>query len=111
MKENDQRLNALLRQWREVEPKANFEANVRRRIRLAQPEEPERVTLADWLRRLLSQPVFSMVAATVIAVFAGVWGGVRSVRKPVTAPQAELGFLGRGTLSGSYVTAVSEGAR
>ena len=95
MKENDQRLNALLRQWREVEPKANFEANVRRRIRLAQPEEPERVTLAEWLRRLLSQPAFSMVTATVIAVFVGVWGGVRSVPKPVTTAQTEFGLHSR----------------
>src|ERR1041384_7365451 len=103
MNETDERLRLLLKQWSEIDPPANFEANVRRRIRLAQSERAGHVALAEWLRR----PAFSVAAATVIAVFVGVWSGVQSVPKPVTAARTELGFLGHGTLAGSYVTAIT----
>lgn len=100
MSQNDEKLKALLQHWREIEPPANFEANVWRRIRLAQTEQPERITLTEWLRRLIWQPAFSVGVA--VAVVIGVWGGMRSAPPSTATDYAEVGFLSPGTLAGSY---------
>ena len=103
MKPNDDKLRALLQQWRDIEPKGNFEANVWRQIRTAAAEHPERVSLIEAMGRLLWQPGWSMAAALLVAVMVGVWGGVtfRSPRMDTT--RAELQFLAPGTLAGSYL--------
>jgi anti-sigma factor RsiW len=87
MNENDAKLKALLRHWREIEPPANFEANVRRRIRLAEAEAP------PWL---LWRPAFAMAVAASIVI--GVTGGVLSARQT----RGELQFMSAGTLAGGY---------
>jgi hypothetical protein len=111
MNGNDDKLKALLKQWRDIEPKANFEANVWRRIRLTEAEQPESVTIVEWLQRLLWQPAFSVVAAVAIALAVGAWGGVRSAPQRPNRQQSELGFLSPGTLAGSYAQLTMRGVR
>ena len=103
MNQNDDKLKAWLQQWRDIEPKGNFEANVWRQIRTAAAERPERVSLVEAIGRLLWQPEWSMAVALLVAVAVGVWGGVafRSPRTDTT--KAELQFLAPGTLAGSYL--------
>ena len=87
---NDSDLSKLLRQWRDIEPPGNFEANVRRRIRLATPE-PKPI----WLWR----PVFAAVA---LSILIGASAGILSSR-----PQrAEMEFMSAGTLAGGYTRGV-----
>ena len=49
MNQNDDKLSALLKQWREIEPRGNFEANVWRQIRTA--AEPAIETSTGLTRR------------------------------------------------------------
>ena len=58
MNQDDDKLRGLLEQWRDIEPAGNFEANVRRRIRLA-AIEPQRT---PWLAVLLWRPAFVTAA-------------------------------------------------
>jgi hypothetical protein len=83
---NDSDLSKLLRKWRDVEPAGNFEANVRRRIRLATPE-PKSI----WLWR----PAFAAVALSIVI---GASAGILSFNRQ----HAEMDFMSAGTLAGSY---------
>jgi hypothetical protein len=83
---NDFDLQRLLRRWRDIEPAGSFEANVRRRIRLATPE-PKRI----WLWR----PAFAAVALSIVI---GALAGVFSFRQQ----PAEMKFMSAGTLAGNY---------
>ena len=103
MNQDDDKLRALLRQWRDIEPRGNFEANVWRQIRTAAAERRERVGLIEAMGRLLWQPAWSVAAALVVAVVVGVWGGVESAPRQTDTSKAELQFLASGTLSGSYL--------
>jgi hypothetical protein len=94
---NDERLRALLRRWRDVEPPANFETNVRRRIRLATAE----ASRARWLWR----PAFAMAIAA--SVIFGVTGGVLSSNRP----RSEMQFMSAGTLTGGYARLTTEGRK
>src|ERR1051325_3290894 len=53
MNQHNDKLRALLRQWREIEPRGNFEASVWRRIRTAAAEQRERLSLVEVMERLL----------------------------------------------------------
>ena len=97
---NDDPLHRLLQQWREIEPSNQFEAGVRRRIRLVPPERTP--AFADWLRRWLPQPAFAWTAAAIAGVVIGATSGLVSV--PPAAPPAEVRFLAPETLAGSYLT-------
>ena len=88
-------LHQLLKQWNDIEPAGNFEANVWRRIRLAQPAPAP--ALADWLRAWLPRPVLALAAAVVAGVIIGAWSGLFSVP---TRSTEQLSFLGRDTLAG-----------
>ncbi len=110
MNQNDDKLRALLRQWRDIEPQGNFEANVWRRIRVA-ADRPERVGLIDVMGRLLWQPAWSVAAALFVAALVGVWGGVASISRPADTSQAELQFLAPGTLAGSYLQGAAKALR
>ncbi len=103
MNQNDDKLRALLRRWRDIEPRGNFEANVWRQIRTAAAERRERVSLIEVIGRLVWQPAWSVAAAVVVAVAVGVWGGVESAPRQTDTSKAELQFLASGTLSGSYL--------
>ena len=93
MKQSDDRLSALLKQWRDIEPAGNFEANVWRQIRTAAEPAVETVNWIDVIGRLLWQPAWSVVAAMVVAVIAGVWGGIASVPRQIDRPTAEGRYL------------------
>lgn len=109
MKQDDEKLSALLKQWRDIEPPTNFEANVWRQIRVAATSPA--VDTANWIDligRLLWQPAWSVVAIVVVALVVGVWGGVASVPRQTVGPTAELRFLSSGTLAGSYAQMTSK---
>ena len=103
MNQNEDKLRALLKQWRDIEPRGNFEANVWRRIRIAAAEHIERVSLVEAMGRLLSRPAWSVAATLAVALVVGVWGGVASVSRRADTSRAELQFLSSGTLAGSYL--------
>lgn len=94
MTQNDEKLRALLRQWQDIEPPTNFEAQVRRRIRTERVVPARRL---DWSLRLLWQPAF---AAILFGIAVGLWGGIR-----FPATHRELGFMSDGTLTGGYLRA------
>jgi hypothetical protein len=111
MNQNDDKLSALLKQWRDVEPPTNFEANVWRQIRVAAAPAVETVNWIDLIGRLLWQPAWSVVAAMVVALIVGVWGGIASVPRQTNTPTAELQFLSSGTLAGGYAQMLSKEGR
>ena len=106
MNHNDDKLSARLRQWRDIEPAGNFEANVRRRIRLA--VEPPR---QSWLTGLLWRPAFAVAAAAVVSVAIGSSAGVMTAAKSARSTRGELRFMSAGTLAGGYAKLASERAR
>jgi hypothetical protein len=103
MNQNDDKLSALLKQWRDIEPRGDFEANVWRQIRVADGKRSERTSLVEAMGRLLWQPAWSVCAALVVALLLGVWGGIASASRRADTSQAELQFLAPGTLAGRYV--------
>jgi hypothetical protein len=112
MKPNDDKFSTLLKKWRDVEPRADFEANVWRRIRATgQSEQIERVRLIDLIGRLLWQPAWSVAAALVVALVVGIWGGVASVPHQADTSKSELQFLSSGTLAGSYLQMAAKESR
>ena len=111
MKPTDERLGVLFKQWRDIEPRADFEASVWRRIRTSRAEPAERGNLIEVIGRLLWQPAWSVAAALVIAVMVGAWGGIASALRRTDSAKAELQFLSSGTLTGSYLQMASKGTR
>ena len=111
MSQNDDKLSALLKQWRDIEPPGNLEANVWRQIRVAAEPAVDTVNWIDVIGRLLWQPAWSVVAAMAVAVIIGVWGGIASVPRQIDRPKAELRFFSSGTLVGSYAQMTSKGAQ
>ena len=103
MNQHDDKLRALLRRWRDIEPRGHFEANVWRQIRMSAAERRERVSLVEAMERLLRRPAWSVSAALMVAVVVGIWGGVASAPRQTDASKAELQFLASGTLAGSYL--------
>jgi hypothetical protein len=102
---NDDKLRALLKQWRDIEPAGNFEANVRRRIRLA-ATVPARTS---WRVELLWRPAFATAAALVLSVVIGAWAGMTTVNRQQV--RAELQFMSAGTLAGGYARLTLEERR
>jgi len=112
MNDNDDKLRALLRRWRDIEPRANFEANVWRRIRLAQTEEPGRVSIIQLLlRQWLRQPAVSIAAAVVLSLALGTSLGILTTPRTARAERQELGFLAPGSLAGGYLRVTTERAQ
>jgi hypothetical protein len=100
MSQHDEKLKALLQQWRDIEPPPAFEANVWQRIRSAQLTQSERMPVIAWIWQAIRQPAFSMGVS--VAVVIGAMTGFHSAPPPTTTMYAEMGFLSPGTLSGSY---------
>jgi len=90
---NDPKLDQLLCQWRDIEPRGDFDECVRRRIRQAETI-PARNGWLDWLR----QPALATVAAVVIGLMAGAIGGLQPTPRPIN----ELQFMAPTTLAGAY---------
>ena len=91
---NDPKLNQLLRQHQDIEPRGDFDDCVRRRIRQTEAT-PAWVGWLDWLR----QPAFATVAAMLIGLLVGTIGGLRSASRPTN----ELAFMAPTTLAGAYL--------
>jgi hypothetical protein len=107
MNDHDNKLRAVLRQWRDIEAPDNFEANVWRRIRLAQPTPAP--SWAELLRRWVTQPSFALTAATIMAVVIGSTAGVLTTRQP--GADKEMGLFSAGTLAGGYTKLMTRGDR
>ena len=108
---NDDQLRDLLKHWKDVEPKASFESNVWRRIRLAEAEETERTTIAERLWRSVTQPAWAMATAVIVSVIIGSSTGVVTSRPRASVTRGELQFLGAGTLAGGYSKLATGGTR
>ena len=111
MKQNQDQLKVLLRQWRNVEPPAGFEANVWRRIRAGRAEQIDGLSWIDLIGRLLWQPAWSLAVALALALAMGIWGGIASVPHRSDSSKAELQFLAPGTLAGSYLEMATKETR
>lgn len=102
MNQQDDRLRARLREWRAIEPKAGFEAEVWRRI-AAQPQLTWFQTLSLWLA---APPVWGRAAAVALAMAAGAclaqWSATATQPSPLFAQQ---------TVAGSYLALLHGGVR
>lgn len=94
---NDPKLDQLFRQWRDVEPRGNFDECVQRRLRQAAPVPVQR----RWLT-WFGQPALATVAAVMIGLTAGAIGGMQAAPRPVN----ELQFMAPTTLAGAYLNMV-----
>ena len=104
MNGNYDKLHSLLKRWRDIEPRANFEDGVWRRIRASRSEQGNSISWIDLIARVVRQPSWSAAAALVLALAVGIWGGIVSVpHRADTSSKAELQFLAPGTLAGSYL--------
>jgi hypothetical protein len=103
MNPEDEKLRAIFKQWRDIEPRADFEAAVRRRIRLAQAREPVPTGLAGWLGAWARPPAWAAAVALVASVILGASVGVLTAPRPASAAFHELQFMSPGTLAGGYV--------
>lgn len=100
MNNQDDQLHRLLQHWRDIEPSSNFEAQVWNRIKVGTDRRAVRPpSVADCLRDLLPQPVFTLTAATVAGVMIGLASGLFSV--PPGPSTEQLGFLAPHTLAGA----------
>ncbi len=110
MNQHDEKLRNLLRQWPGIEPKANFEADVWRRIRRAGSAQPERIGLIDLIQQWLWRPALAVTTAAIVSLAIGISGGLLAASR--TAPvHNEMTFMSAGTLSGGYVHLAGERGR
>ncbi len=95
----DTPLSALLRQWRPAEPRADFHAQVWRRLRNASAPESARWPMV--LRR---------VWVNAAAAAAGILVGTGLAFAPGRAPRTEVApLLGTQTLAGAYLAVTAGG--
>ena len=111
MNPHDDKLSALLKQWRSIEPTASFESDVWRRIRLAQTTEPARGSLLDLLGQLWHRPALAISTAAIASVLLGVSAGLLTTSRATPIARSEMQFLSAGTLAGGYVQLAAERAR
>ena len=98
MNNHDDQLHRLLRQCRDIEVPGDFDANVRRRIRLAQTEGAGVPWLA-WLWR----PAFSLPVTLAVGLLIGLAGAMfASPQRPPTS-RSELTFMAPTTLAGAVL--------
>ena len=109
--EGDERMSALLHEWRAIEPRDNFEAAVWRRVRTASLPEPVGASVSGILRDwLLPRTVWVSAVAAAAAILVGTWAGL-SVPAAGIGGRAVEPLLHPQTLAGSYLTMVTGGAR
>jgi hypothetical protein len=99
MNPNDDKLKQLLGQWREIEPRAQFEADVLRRIRQTAPQRQ------GWLERFGLQPIWVQAVAMLAGITIGLYAGLSPT--PTTQDAA---LLKPGTLTGNYVSMIAGGS-
>jgi len=102
----DERLRALMSQWRAVDPSTDFEAAVWRRIRAVPAAQPSGL----WDRRLgwfLTHPVWAGAAAASVAMAIGLLAGLATPGHARAGGHETHALLQPGTLMGAYA-ALSE---
>jgi hypothetical protein len=100
-------IKSLLREWQGIEPRANFEASVWRRMRATATTEPLRPGPLEDLRGWLAgQPIWATALAATAGVFVGVW---IALAVPASRPDryAATPLLQPQTLTGAYLAMVS----
>ena len=109
--EGDERLSALLHEWKEMEPRANFEADVRRRIRAASmPSRLGLVVLTVLREWLVPRPAWVSAAAAAAGVVAGV-GLAFSAPAARDGRQTPEPLMSSKALAGSYLALATGGTR
>ena len=101
--ERDERLSALLRQWTGIEPKANFEANVWRRIRTEGVAQPAGIW-DRWLDWFLPHPVWAGLAVVSVAMVIGLAAGAVTPGNAQAGVHETHALLHPRTLMGTYLT-------
>jgi hypothetical protein len=108
---SDERLHALLHEWKGVEPRANLEAAVWRSLRTAAVPVPRGLAfilaVRDWI---LPPPVWAGALSATAAILVGVFAGVSTSAGRDSRVAAEP-LLHARTLAGSYLAMVTGGAR
>ncbi len=109
--EGDERLAALLQEWKGVEPQSNFESCVWRRIRAASALEqrplPALTVLRDWF---VPRTAWANAMAAAAGIIVGV-GLALSTPAMRDGHQTNEPLLHSQTLTGSYLTMVTGGTR
>jgi anti-sigma-K factor RskA len=99
----DERLSALLQQWKSVEPQADFEAAVWRRIRADRAADRDRRRFGEtWREWLDPLPAWVNVAAVAAGIVVGV-GMAFSAQPSHVGRQTNDPLLHSQTLAGSYL--------
>lgn len=108
---DDARLKALLQQWPGIEPRADFEFCVWRRIRTAATAESTApglwVVVRGWLA---AEPAWVPAMAATAGILVGVALAL-SAPQTRTGPYSAAPLLHSQTLAGAYLTMVSGEAR
>jgi hypothetical protein len=99
----DERLSTLLHEWKGIEPRADFEAAVWRRIRADQAaDRGRRRILEAWREWLDPLPAWVNVAAAAAGIVVGIGMGLSTPAAP-GGRQADEPLLHSQTLAGSYL--------
>lgn len=106
VRDDDARLDALLHEWKGMEPGAHFESTVWRRVRRASAPKPVIPFWRDWL---IPAPAWVSAMAAMLGILVGVWSGF-SVPAAHSGHAAEP-LLHAQTLAGSYLAMVTGDAR
>ncbi len=107
----DERLSALLREWKGWEPSSGFEVAVWRRIRSASVPEQRRLPVIELLREwFVPRPVWANALAAAAGIAIGI-GLAFSIPGARDRRQNDLPLLSSQTLSGSYLAMVTGGTR
>lgn len=96
MNPSDDKFKQLLGQWHEIEPRAQFEADVMRRIRQSAPETGK----TGWFGQLAWANAMALVLGITIGTVAGL--------SPITSRQ-DVALIKPGTVAGNYVSMISGG--
>jgi hypothetical protein len=97
MNPSDDKLKQLLGQWREIEPRTQFEADVLRRIRQTAPQ----ARATGWFG-------VPLLWANAVALLMGVVVGAYTGLSPISNRQ-DVVVLKPGTLAGNYISMISGG--
>lgn len=105
----DERLSAVLRQWEGVEPQADFDDVVWRRIRAAPVAHPARLW-DQWRDGLLPHPVWTGAVAAAAALVIGLLAGMATPGNARSGGHEAHALLHPRTLMGACA-ALSESGR
>ena len=108
---SDPRLTALLREWKDIKPAANFESAVWSNIRTASGIKAERIIFGATLREWFA-PRPAWVSATAAA--AGIVAGISLAFSTAATRSSHADddpLLESQTLAGSYIAMVTGGIR